>query len=550
MDDEAIMHRRALSVCFACILAPAPGAFAGSSPALRAAPIDGYFSEYTKASPGCAVGVERAGKPLFEKGYGSADLATGRPLTPQSRVYMASVSKQVTAMALLLLAEDGRLKLDDPVRKFIPELPPYTEKITIAQLLNHTSGLRDYFILGALSGFGQDHVYTEDDVLNLLSRQGGLNFEPGSEFLYSNSGYVLASIIVKRVSGKRLDDFARERIFAPLGMDSSRFQHDHTAPIPEKASGYAPRGEGWAEANSYLDVTGDGGLYSTVSDMLKWLSNLDQGAVGARAVSLMRASARLNDGSSSGYGMGLSTAGYRGLEVVEHGGALAGYRTEDWWFPKQKLGVVVLCNTSQAKTSQLAGDVAAAFLADEMAPAIEPVSVRAEEDPRPYAGLYRGADGTYLQFVVKDGALASSPSNGALAFIGDHQFAMAADLAGIRFRFDTRAGVLSVIREGQPTRRLQRVAAVAVKDDVDSTYDGDYTSAEVSSPIHIRSVQGLTLSVGDGPAAPVIVTGKDRLWAPLAGLELILVRNAAGRVESLTLNAGRARGLTYSAAKP
>jgi CubicO group peptidase (beta-lactamase class C family) len=181
---------------------------------------------------------------------------------------MASVSKEFTALSILLLERDGKLQLDDRVRTHIPELPEYTSGITIRQLLNHTSGLRDYLTMASLAGRPQDYVITERDVLDMLARQTKLNFEPGAEHLYSNSGYVLLSLIVQRVSGSRLNDFARDRIFTPLGMTSTRFQHDHASPIVNKAIGYQKRKESWFIANSMLDVVGDGGMYSSVADML------------------------------------------------------------------------------------------------------------------------------------------------------------------------------------------------------------------------------------------------------------------------------------------
>ena len=246
----------------------------GAAPAVAAskhvtAEADAVFAAYTASTPGCAVGVEQAGKVLFAKGYGLADIDTGRPLTPDSKVYMASVSKQVAAMAVLLLVDDGKLRLTDPVRAIVPELPAYADRVTVGQLLNHTSGVRDYFTLGGLKGLPPTHPYTEGDVLGLLAQQKGLSFEPGTDFLYSNSGYVLLSIIVQRVSKHRLDDFARARMFTPLGMTGSRFQHDHTVAIAEKASGYQGAPTRWVQSNSYLDVVGDGGLYSSVDDMLK-----------------------------------------------------------------------------------------------------------------------------------------------------------------------------------------------------------------------------------------------------------------------------------------
>jgi len=510
--------------------------------------IDSIFAGYTAGGPGCAVGVERSGKVIFEKGYGEADVEAARPLTPQSKVYMASVSKQVTAMAALLLVDDGRLRLSDPVRKFIPELPAYADGVTVAQLLNHTSGIRDYFAVGELDGFDEDHPYTEAGVLDILARQQALNFPPGSEFLYSNSGYVLVSIIVQRVSGQRLDDFARARIFAPLGMTGSRFQHVHTAAIPDMANGYRRRGERWIVYNSNLDVVGDGGLYSSVDDMLRWLANLDHPKVGAKALTIMRTSARLNDGSSSGYGMGLETSVFRGRELVQHGGELVGYRTADWWFPKEKLGVVVLCNRGDARTGELAGRVAALFLPVGKAKAAIPSMPAAVANLGRYAGVYRDDHGGYVEIAARDGGLFLLRPDRALVPKGPSgQFVVASNPDGAMLVFDGEG--LKLVREGQPTRRLQRVERHDLAGESGAAYVGDYVSSEASGVFHVRQAAGgLRLNLGDGPSAGLVLTGPDRLWAPTADAELTFVRGASGKVGGFALNVGRARGLKYSRA--
>ncbi len=220
----------------------------GATPFGQAPPqsLDAIFKEFTgDQSPGCAVGATRGDAPLAAKGYGMADLEHGVRLTPHSVFYMASVSKQFAALSILLLERDGKLQLDDRVKTHIPELPAYADAITIRQLLHHTSGLRDYLTLSALAGHSSDYVITDRGVLKMLARQAQLNFAPGTDHLYSNSGYVLLSLIVQRVTGRPLDDVARERIFTPLNMRSTRFQHDHTAPIPtvrSATSGATTRG--------------------------------------------------------------------------------------------------------------------------------------------------------------------------------------------------------------------------------------------------------------------------------------------------------------------
>jgi CubicO group peptidase (beta-lactamase class C family) len=294
----------------------------------RAAQVDRLFAEATAQTPGAAVGVVQDGVVVLAKGYGSADLEHGIGLGPGSRFYMASVSKQFTAMAALMLARETGMDLAAPVRETVPELPACAKDISLYHLLTHTSGLRDYFTLGALAGRSQETVYTEPLVLALLARQQGLNFRPGSAMLYSNSGYVLASIIIERVSGQRLDAFARQRIFAPLGMDASLFQHDHAALVVGKAFGYERRGDGWFASNSPLDVVGDGGMYSCVDDMLRWLQNLQAPRVGASELEQMQQPARLNGGGVfKSYGLGLALAEFHGLAAVGHSGGLRGYRT-------------------------------------------------------------------------------------------------------------------------------------------------------------------------------------------------------------------------------
>ncbi|HEX4196799.1 MAG TPA: serine hydrolase domain-containing protein [Caulobacteraceae bacterium] len=328
--------------------------------------IDALFGAFSETSPGCAAAVVRDGEVVFAKGYGMADLEQGVAFTPRSACYMASVSKQFTALAILLLVEDGRLELDGLVRAHVPELPDCAADITVRQLLTHTSGLRDYFALGYLSGLSSEHVYTEAGVLRLLSRQEGLNFEPGAEFMYSNSGYVLLSILVQRVSGQTLDAFARERIFGPLGMAATHFQHDHSTPVPHKAHGYELRGGEWHVSDSMLDVVGDGGMYSSLEDMSRWMKNFERPVVGAEALALMAVAARRTNGDGTGYGMGLAPGRYRGLKVVEHAGGLAGYRTKFTAFPDENLSVVVLSNSGAADPSKLAMDVAEVFIGERM----------------------------------------------------------------------------------------------------------------------------------------------------------------------------------------
>jgi CubicO group peptidase (beta-lactamase class C family) len=379
--------------------------------------VDAIFKEFaTDRSPGCAVGVTRGDTPLAAKAYGMADLERGVQLTSQSVFYMASVSKQFTALSLLLLERDGKLRLDDRVRTYIPELPDHAAAITIRQLLHHTSGLRDYLTLSSLAGNPADYVITERSVLNMLARQTRLNFAPGAEHLYSNSGYVLLSIIVHRVTGRPLDEFARERIFTPLNMRSTRFQHDHAAPIQGRAIGYVKRNETWRIANSLLDVVGDGGMYSSVDDMLRWATAFER-AEFAPLLSRMQTPGTLADGRAiaNGYGMGLSAGTYRGVPTVSHGGSLAGYRTNLLRLPAEKLTVVTLCNNATANAARLAqmaaelyapGGMSAVAPVGETAPPQTPARMAVPRElAQALAGVFYSAelDATYRIVADADG---------------------------------------------------------------------------------------------------------------------------------------------------
>jgi CubicO group peptidase (beta-lactamase class C family) len=433
--------------------------------------VEAVFKDFAADSPGCAVGATRGAAPLAAKAFGMADLEHGVELSPQSMFYMASVSKQFMALSILLLERDQKLGLDDRVRTHVPELPEHAAAITIRQLLHHTSGLRDYLTLSALAGNPPDFVITERAVLNTLARQTRLNFEPGAEHLYSNSGYVLLSIIVHRVSGRPLDEFARERIFTPLGMRHTRFQHDHTVPIPGRAIGYVRRGESWRIANSSLDVVGDGGMYSTVDDMLRWAAAFERPEF-APLLSRMQTPGTLGDGRAigNGYGMGLGQGTYRGLQTVSHGGALAGYRTSFLRLPSEKLTVVTLCNNATANAGRLTQMVAELFTPAGMT-AVAPAAGGAPPQPPPRAPV---------------------------------------------------------------TRELGEALA------------GVFYSAELDATYRIvAAADAVTLEAGSNGPVALSLAAPDRLSAPGAP-ELVPVRDGAGRITELTLNAGRVREIRFT----
>jgi len=320
--------------------------------------IDSVFARFTPETPGCAAGVYQNGRVLFAKGYGSANIEYSVPITPQTPFIMGSVSKQFTAAAIALLVQDGRIRLDDDVHKYVPELPDYGKKITIDQLVHHTSGVRDFWSLVDASGMRQDDGYTVADVVKLASRQQHLNFDPGAEYNYSNTGYVLLGVIVQRASGKSLREFAAERIFRPLGMTVSHFHDDHTQPVRGRAIAYSPLsggGGGWKINVWNNDIVGQGGLMTTLEELQKWDENFYTGTVGGWTL-LSRQLERgvLNDGKQIAYAFGLEIGEYRGLPMVEHSGSTGGYRSDITRFPEQHTSLATICNVSNADAVGLA----------------------------------------------------------------------------------------------------------------------------------------------------------------------------------------------------
>jgi len=387
-----------------------------------AAQVDTVMAEWARpGSPGCAVGVVRDGGLVLAKGYGLADLEHGVPISPASVFDIASTSKQFTAATIVLLAQAGKLSLDDDVRRFVPELPRYDEAITIRHLLHHTSGLRDYTDLMALAGWQTEDWTTAEQALAMIVRQKELNFSPGAQYLYSNTGFFLLSVIAARAGGKPFLDLARERIFEPLGMASTHFHADHRVPVKDRAVGYAPREGAWSVSMSDWEQTGDGSVLTTIEDLTRWVRNFDDPKVGGKAlVDELQRKGRLTSGEEIDYAEGLRHATYRGVATVGHNGSWAGYRSSLLRFPSERTAVIVLCNAETAEAGTIARNVADVALAGRLGPAAvsspEPSPSPATGRPQPpvpgpaertaISGRYRSEElDTEIQVVARDDGL-------------------------------------------------------------------------------------------------------------------------------------------------
>ncbi len=357
------------------------------------------------------MAVYRDGQIAYEHGYGFANLEHRVPNTPQTVFDIGSTSKQFTAFAILLLQKQGKLSIDDDVRKYIPELPDYGKTITLRHLLTHTSGLRDYTALFDLAGFAEQDLTTDKDALDILARQKGTNFPPGEEWDYSNSGFFLLSQVVKRVAGESIRDFSQKNIFTPLGMTHTQIFDYHGFVIPNRATGYSYNGERkeFVVEMSNFEQAGDGSVQTSVEDLLRWDGNFFTGKLGGKEiVESMRTPGKLNNGEEHGYGFGLFMSKYRGAPVVSHGGAWAGYRAELMRFPQQHTSIAVLCNQAESRPTRLAHQVADIVLANVLEPeaAVESKTPKlSSEVLQGRAGVYRSATGEYRRLDFKDGKL-------------------------------------------------------------------------------------------------------------------------------------------------
>ncbi len=345
----------------------------GQAAPFPAASVDSVFAKFNHTDrPGCALGIYRNGQTVYARGYGMAELNQGVPIGPDTRFYIASTSKQFAAASLQLLAMQGKVSLDDPVRKYVPELPAYADAIKLHHLMHHTSGIRDYLGLWMMSGETIANELPEEKALASIVRQQALDFEPGSKWSYSNSGYFLISLVIKRASGKSLAQFAHDNIFEPLGMRDTHFHDDNQMIIPHRAEGYEPNGKGgFRIVRTSFALVGDGGLYTTVNDLAQWDENFyhNRLAGGDQFVERMYTKGILNSGDTTNYASGLMRNTYRGLPEVDHGGAFIGYRAELLRFPTEHTSIGVLCNDYTVGSEALAKSVANVVLRDKLASA-------------------------------------------------------------------------------------------------------------------------------------------------------------------------------------
>ena len=344
--------------------------------------VDAIFSEWDKPdSPGCALAVIQDGEIIYKCGYGMADLERNVPITSESLFDIGSSGKQFTTTVIAILENRGLLSFDDSLRKYVPEMPVYADEITLRHLIHHTSGLRDYVTLMMMAGLPFENFYPEEALLDLIAQQKELNFSPGEEYAYSNSGYFMLGIVVERVAGKHLTELIREYIYEPLGMLHSGFNKDHRPILKNRALSYAPTENGFQNEVALCGGFGDGAIYSSVEDLFLWDQNFYANKLNDAQPDLLKTlhtQGKLNDGNTIKYAFGLKIEPYRGLRIVSHGGSWAGYRSELLRFPEQHFSVICLCNLASMEPEDLARRVADIYLEAELS---GPIPKEEEKQP-------------------------------------------------------------------------------------------------------------------------------------------------------------------------
>jgi CubicO group peptidase (beta-lactamase class C family) len=502
----------------------------------------------TPDSAGCAVSAMRRGAIVYRRGYGMANLEYGVPITPSSIFHVASVSKQFTAMAVALLAAEGKVSWDDDIRKYVPEVPDYGKTITLEHLVHHTSGIRDQWSLLIMAGWRwEGDVVKQEDVLNIVARQKALNFDPGTTYLYSNTGFTLLAVVVERVSGKSLREFTKERIFEPLGMRDTHFHDDHQRIVPGRAYAYAPDSiYGLRISIPDFAIVGASSLFTTVEDLAKWDRNFYTGQVGGpEVIEQLQTRGVLNDSEEIDYAFGLSHGTYRGLHTVGHGGADAGYRSDFLRIPDQEFSVAVLCNYPYSNPGSKSRQIAAVYLADQLAEAepgeseLDEANVSVAERQR-LAGVYAAAHADdAVRITLRENRLYAGPGDGApVSVLPDQRLQIRGRRLPARYEINDDGVVTLHVPAPGTEWAYTKVAPPDTTPEALEAYPGTYFSEELGTEYTARVENGtLVLWHFKHGVMPLEAVYADGFAG--RGFDLTFTRDSDGRVDGFTASSGR-----------
>ena len=527
--------------------------------------IDRIFSDWNNPNtPGCALGIIKDGKLVYARGYGIANLEYEIPITENSVFRIASNSKQFTAACIVLLVEQAKISLDDKLSYYYPEFPDYATKITIRHLLNHTSGIRDYLALAQLKGLDHNDYYEDFDVMEWLINQNDLNFIPGDEYLYSNSGYWLLGQIVNKVSGTDMAEFAKSELFDPLGMGNTHFHNDHTKIVENRASGYEPdKNGGYQISMTNLNMIGDGGIFTTINDMKKWDdAYYDYSILSEEFWSMMTQKGILNNGDTLSYASGLRIETYKGQKTIVHGGGFVGFRSSFVRFPEQKFSVVIFSNRRDANLSKMSMEVAEIFLIDKLIhrqfdsdnDEVIKKSDTIEFSKEQITGHYE-LDSTSYEVIVKIGINNDSlfvtqqwdDSSYYISKVTGNTYQTQTDNSNITFIFSNLKDGLAQKFKGTHdginyyyNRRKHFEHSIIDLDE----YSGNYYSKEldITYQLFVKD-EKIAILIGNNTPVVLSVYDTDQMLYKLNKLRFDRIR---GKISGFELDAGRLKNLKFS----
>ena len=508
--------------------------------ASRQSDVDAVFSAFTTHTPGCAVAVGQNGKTAFQSGYGMADLERNIPITPETIFESGSVAKQFTAMTMLLLEKQGKLSLNDPLRKYLPEIPDYGAPLTIRQILSHLSGLREWRLVATFSGQPEGtYVLDNQDLLRFASKQRALNYDPGTAYSYTNTGFNILTIVVERVSGKSFEDYTRENIFEPLGMTHTRWRSDFRAIVPGRALSYERGGDGWTNDTPVENIIGAGGMLSTVGDWLLWNENFNTAKVGGpEVVKAQQTTAVLSSGRPITYAKGLVVDNFAGLREVQHGGSTGGYRTWIARYPEKAVSIAVMCNAANADPMRLGRETARLWTG-----ATPPPKSNYNADPSKFqelTGMYRKTrDNTVVEVRLKDSQL-TLDGRTQLTPSGPGKF-----MAGGREVVFEPNGFKEISPDGDTV--FERVEPAHPSEADLFAYNGIYQSPETGTPLSVAAAGNkLTLTIGDGKPVVLRPTFRDAFMMPRGATSIRFLRDPSGKVNGLSAGDDRVWDLRFA----
>lgn len=522
--------------------------------------IDKIFSSFDAIDrPGAAVSVMQNGAVVFKKGYGSANLEYDIPVTSETIFHVASVSKQFTVFAILLLEEEGKLSLDDPIQKYISEVPDFGKKITLRHLATHTSGMRDQWDLLTLAGWRWDDVITKEHILKIVSKQKELNFTPGEQYMYCNTGFTLLAEVVARISGKSFAEFTQERMFEPLQMTHSQFYDDHQKIVKNRAYSYYPSNNG-GYVKSVLNFANVGAtsLFTTAADLSFWAMNFKDIKVGsADIVKQMNTLAVLNNGETFGGAYGQFVGPYKGLQQIQHSGGDAGYRAHLVRFPEQDFAVSVVSNLGISNPPALALQVADLYLKDEFkeeeaAPTETKMTIDLSEKVlKAFEGYYWDAKDLYSRRIhLREGKLQYDRGNNYVTELGpldSNTFKMLNVSTEVIVDFVLKNGKKRmIVSEGETVLgTLDEYTAVDPTSVDIKQYLGDYTSEELSTTYTMIEREGKLIATHPRISDIPLTFVKTDVFS--AGRNTIeFTRDTTNTIQGLKSSGGRVKNLKFS----